>query len=340
MAKRNGGRPIYYIEAKSLIDLIEHPADVEPARSVVAVITAATDREITLVTSVLTIAEVYKAKHEANGHVDPAVQERIDQLWHPDGSPIELVEVSELIAREANVLLRRGLENGWAKTKGADAIHIATALHERADKFVTNEQAMKKWGDLLGYKVCPAHEALPEPPPALGEQQAMFTAGPTGLFFDSGGDGSAGWDAAAAVTPEPTENVAASDPALPSATDATPPLPGSAEQPAATPTGGPATTDEPAKDETAGPTKSAPTSGGVAEPARVPSTDAATPERARDDAAVTVAMTSDDEPAAGAVASSGGQAAPAVPPPLAVKRSRRHQLDRDDGAAAGDATGA
>ena len=158
MPTTSQGRPTFYIDANPLIDFLEHPIDVEPAKTVAAMIQAAEDKRIDLVTSVLTIAEVFKAKHELDGKaLDPTVQRKIEGLWHPDASPIRLVEVSELIAREANALLRRGMEQGWAKTKGADAIHLVTATRERATVFLSSEKASTKWGDVYGFRVCRAY---------------------------------------------------------------------------------------------------------------------------------------------------------------------------------------
>lgn len=106
----------------------------------------------------ITIVEVTFAKQELDRHaLDSAVEEKLERLWHPDGSPIRLVDVHEIIAREAARLLRDNLKRGWTKTRAADAIHLATARREFADEFLTNEHAMLKWGPVLGFKVCPPH---------------------------------------------------------------------------------------------------------------------------------------------------------------------------------------
>jgi len=90
-------------------------------------------------------------------------------------SPIRLIDVHELIAREALKLLRDGIANGWAKTKGVDAIHLATARREGVQEFVTTEKAMNKWAAVLGFKVCAPHhepriDQLPLLPPPEGKQ--------------------------------------------------------------------------------------------------------------------------------------------------------------------------
>ncbi|MCY2953304.1 MAG: PIN domain-containing protein [Planctomycetota bacterium] len=164
MAKRDISKPTYYLDACIFIDLIECPATQEPAKTIAAVIADAEDEKCNLVTSVLTITEVVYAKHEINQKaIDPAIEVKLDHLWHPSGSPIQLVDVHELIVREANRLLRDNLKRGWTKTRGNDAIHLVTAKREFVDEFFTNEKAMEKWGEVLGFKVCAPHSVpLPQ----------------------------------------------------------------------------------------------------------------------------------------------------------------------------------
>jgi predicted nucleic acid-binding protein len=147
-----------YLDACVLIDLIEHPIDQEPAKTIAAMLADAEDGRISLVTSTITIPEVTWAKTELdNKAIDSEVQKKIDRLWNPASSSIALVEVHELIAREALALLRGGIERGWCKTKALDGIHLATAKRENVDELITTEHAMKKWADLLGFKVCSPH---------------------------------------------------------------------------------------------------------------------------------------------------------------------------------------
>ncbi|MEX2387535.1 MAG: PIN domain-containing protein [Phycisphaeraceae bacterium] len=163
-------KPVYYLDACVFIDLIECDEDQEPAKTIIAVLNEADKQSgrFKVVTSYLTVVEVLWAKHEADNHqIDPDVEMKINALWHPD-SPVHLVEVHELIARDAQKLLRDGLKKKWKKTKGNDAIHLITAKREGATEFFTNgEQAMKKWGKLLGFDVCKPHY---EPPTEVGPE--------------------------------------------------------------------------------------------------------------------------------------------------------------------------
>lgn len=153
--------PTYYLDACVFIDLIETPADQEPAKTIAAVLTDAEKGKIKVVTSILTIAEVTHARYEFDRRtLDPEVEKKIAMLWNPASSPVWLVDVHEQVSRDAMKLLRQGVERGWRKTRGADGIHLATAMRERVKKFFTTEHAMKKWGPLCGFEVCPpCHES-------------------------------------------------------------------------------------------------------------------------------------------------------------------------------------
>ena len=165
MAKRDISKPTYYLDSCVLIDLIERPDSEEPAKTISAAFAAADDGKINLVTSTLTIVEVTYAKQELERKsLDPIVEQKIEQLWHPASSPIRLVDVHEIIVREALRLLRDNLKRGWTKTRSADAIHLITAKRELADEFWSNDHAMKKWGEVLGFKVCSPHFDSAQPP--------------------------------------------------------------------------------------------------------------------------------------------------------------------------------
>lgn len=175
MAKRDISKPTYYIDSCVFIDLIELPPTDERARIIAQVITDAEDEKCNLVTSILTIAEVVYSKHEIDKKtLDPIIEEKIDKLWHPASSPIQLVDVHELIVRDARKWLREGVTRGWTKTRGIDAIHLATAHREFVDEFFTNERAMEKWGLVMGFAVRCPHTLAQE---TQGEQ--LFDRPPT-----------------------------------------------------------------------------------------------------------------------------------------------------------------
>ena len=183
MGKYSANKPTIYLETSVLMELIEGPDAAPIVQTMKSVIRDAKGGRFDLVTSVLSIAEVFYAKHEADGRsVDPDIEQKIRLLWHPGTSPIRVVEVSEMIALDSLNLLRNGINQGWSNTKGADGIHLSTATREEADEFFTTEGAMKKWEQVCGFRVCePHYEALPPPPPPAvppGHEDRLFPENP------------------------------------------------------------------------------------------------------------------------------------------------------------------
>lgn len=161
-------KPTYYIDSCVLIDLIGHDEGTEPAKLISELITSAENGQCRLITSTITIIEVLKGAHEKDMNVfDSDVQSRIDNLWHPGSSPIEVLEAHELIMREAADTYRRLFrDNGWGRARGPDMVHLVTAKREGASKFFTTETGLANYEPEFGFTICEPH--LP-PPPASGE---------------------------------------------------------------------------------------------------------------------------------------------------------------------------
>jgi predicted nucleic acid-binding protein len=184
MAKSNERPPRYYLDSSVLIHFIEHVETDELVTILVPIIEDAKKGRFDLVTSTLTIAEVLygasERKQDGSGVIDPEIERKINLLWHPGTSPIRLVDVHELIAKEAMQLFRSGIPKGWFKTGGCDAIHLVTARHEMVDEFFTTENAAKKWESEVGFTICPPHYDPPpkplEPPRNLFENLASSPA--------------------------------------------------------------------------------------------------------------------------------------------------------------------
>jgi predicted nucleic acid-binding protein len=101
-------------------------------------------KDFYLLTSILSIAEVaFAASEQGHKQLDPAQDERINALWRP-GSPIQLVEIYQLIIEEAKALMRAAIPNGWS-LKPPDAIHLATADKWKVAQFHTYDPALKKY---------------------------------------------------------------------------------------------------------------------------------------------------------------------------------------------------
>jgi len=119
---------------------------------ITAIMDAAQKGDLQIITSALSIVEVAFAAEEQKGNaLNPNELARIEQFWEP-GSPVALVEFTELIAREARNLMRGALPEGWS-LKPMDAIHLATARQMQADRFHTYDPALKKYGDIIGIPV-------------------------------------------------------------------------------------------------------------------------------------------------------------------------------------------
>ena len=66
MAKANARRLTYYLDSCIFLDLIEHPADQEPAKTIAAALADAEEGRCSIVTSTVTMAEVWYAKAEVD----------------------------------------------------------------------------------------------------------------------------------------------------------------------------------------------------------------------------------------------------------------------------------
>jgi len=103
------------------------------------------------VTSVLSIVEVAFAKYEQDAKaLDAATEAKISKLWEP-GSPVQLVEFYELLARDAQKLIRSAISEGW-HLKPADAIHLATADRLKVSEFHTYDRPLDKYEKLTDTK--------------------------------------------------------------------------------------------------------------------------------------------------------------------------------------------
>jgi len=89
------------------------------------------DRELQVLTSALTIAE---CTHGGDGDVSERAQFLISKLL-TSGDYVHLIQMSPFIATEARDLRWKSGIN----LRGADGVHAASALSERADEFITTD---------------------------------------------------------------------------------------------------------------------------------------------------------------------------------------------------------
>lgn len=110
-------------------------------------------KEIEIVTSALSIAEVAFAQGEKDAaQLDAQVEQDIDELWAP-GSPIATVEFYDLVAYRARSLVRQGIPQGWGSLKPIDAIHVATAQHFAVSEFHTYDHRIQAWNGHLAFSI-------------------------------------------------------------------------------------------------------------------------------------------------------------------------------------------
>lgn len=112
----------------------------------------AEDRRI--ITSTFTITEVaFAAQERSDRALDSVTLERIDKLWKPISSPVRLADYHIGIGETARDLMRSGVEQGW-RLRPRDAIHLATAVYEKAQELNTyNISDFKRWEAILGMTV-------------------------------------------------------------------------------------------------------------------------------------------------------------------------------------------
>ncbi len=143
----------------------------EPDRAAIveALLVAARKGDLVVLTSTASVVEVaFGAEEKAQRELDPVVESAIAELWHPE-SPVTLVEPSVLVMTEARDLIRRNLVEGGARLTPLDAVHLASAVRFRADRFFTYESANNRrtrWADLTGLVV--EEPSIAQPPLDFG----------------------------------------------------------------------------------------------------------------------------------------------------------------------------
>lgn len=109
------------------------------------------NKEIAIIASSICITEVAFTAAERTNGLSKEVEREIAKLWAP-GSPIQLIEYSSLIARHAQRLLRAKCDKGW-HLKCMDAIHIATAVQQRAEELHTFDKRLWAWSEYTGIAI-------------------------------------------------------------------------------------------------------------------------------------------------------------------------------------------
>lgn len=122
----------------------------------------AQDEKIELLTSVLSITEVAYVATDQNETYRIDSVESIDEFWTPS-SPIDVIDISIKVAREARAIIRQSKIRGMKVVKPADAIHLASASIHNCDRLFTyeSEPSRRQWAKLIQLTV--AEPFLDEP---------------------------------------------------------------------------------------------------------------------------------------------------------------------------------
>ena len=140
-----------YWDSCVFLDLIEGTAD--RIGNIRPYVEAAEKKDLEIVTSTFTVAEVAFTRAERDNHAtDPEIEKKIDGLWAPNGGPIRLVEFSLLTAERARRIVRQSINNGW-NLKPKDAIHLATAQPLGVDVVHTYDKKWPNYAADLGLRI-------------------------------------------------------------------------------------------------------------------------------------------------------------------------------------------
>lgn len=116
------------------------------------------DREVEIYTSTLTIAECC---HAGDGDISEPVKNAFSQIL-TSGQYVRLVETTPFIGEDARDLRWK---HGLA-LKGADAIHVASALDRKCEELLTSDSRLSRLSlhetslAKLGLKIKPGRETL------------------------------------------------------------------------------------------------------------------------------------------------------------------------------------
>jgi predicted nucleic acid-binding protein len=101
------------------------------------------DGEVLVFTSVLTIAE---CRHAGDDDLSEAVKSRFNRLLM-SGQYVRLVQLTPFIAQDARDLR---WEHGISGLRGADAIHVASAVAMRCEEFLSDNGRLARTGAQSG----------------------------------------------------------------------------------------------------------------------------------------------------------------------------------------------
>lgn len=160
MAKSNKKtNPTYYWDASVFLAYVKK----EDGRweTVLNLLEECDNGNIDIWTSTLSIAEVTRGNTEPGKIVPMKTQNKIDALWDPP-SKIKLLEVTQMVVKEARNVIRAIHGNAKTGIRSADAIHLASAIQKDIKEVHAYDNAVRSFAEILDLKiVIPHSDKLP-----------------------------------------------------------------------------------------------------------------------------------------------------------------------------------
>jgi predicted nucleic acid-binding protein len=146
MAKNKRVIPVYYWDANVFTAYIKK----EKGRweTIEGLLEDCDNGDCIIWTSTLSIAEVTKGNTEVGKIVPMKTQDKIDALWEPP-SKIKLIEVSQIVVKEARNVIRAIHGNQKTGIRSIDAIHLASAIHKEIKEFHTYDTKLPGFAKIL-----------------------------------------------------------------------------------------------------------------------------------------------------------------------------------------------
>lgn len=142
--------PVYYWDASVFLAYVKE----EHGRSdtVLDLLEECDNGNIDIWTSTLSIAEVTRGNTQPGKIVPMKTQNIIDALWEPP-SKIKLVEVTQMVVKEARNVIRAIHGNARKGIKSVDAIHLASAIQKEIREVHTYDNGMQTFAKILDLKI-------------------------------------------------------------------------------------------------------------------------------------------------------------------------------------------
>lgn len=154
MAKKKKVIPVYYWDANVFTAYVKK----EKGRweTIEGLLEDCDNGDCIIWTSTLSIAEVTKGNTEVGKIVPMRTQNKIDGLWEPP-SKIKLIEVSQMVVKEARNVIRAIHGNQKTGIRSVDAIHLASAIHKEIKEVHTYDSKLPGFAKILDLNIKEPH---------------------------------------------------------------------------------------------------------------------------------------------------------------------------------------